>query len=325
MFLLCFSILVVFLYIFSPGILSYDSYNQLEQIKTHNFSNWHPFLHTFIEMVLLKIWNDTSVIGLFQITIFSLIWTAICHYNRNEGLKNYLLQLLVILIICFNPINFLYAITLWKDILYSYSILFVCFLLQILVDKKYKVNKKYIVLLGLSLAFMSKIRYNGLYITIVLLAVLMILLFRKVKKHYLLLFLTTLLGIGAISSLDIIFNVENNEKSAIEPKVMQYITFFIKKDKLSKKDLKSVSEIAKIDELLDSYKYSYTDELYSVINHKKYKKNQNKMIKLCLKYTFKHPILSMKFAINSSFSIIATSSLYIFKYELIYINNYSNI
>ena len=49
------------------------------------FDTSHPFFHTFIEMILMKIWNTPAVVGLFQITVFSILWTKICKYNRLEG------------------------------------------------------------------------------------------------------------------------------------------------------------------------------------------------------------------------------------------------
>ena len=42
-FLVSCAILLFFLYVFAPGILTYDSYNQLNQIRTGTFTNWHPF------------------------------------------------------------------------------------------------------------------------------------------------------------------------------------------------------------------------------------------------------------------------------------------
>ena len=53
LFFLTFLSFLAVLYILYPGILTYDSYTQLKQIETGTFSEWHPFIHTFIEMICL--------------------------------------------------------------------------------------------------------------------------------------------------------------------------------------------------------------------------------------------------------------------------------
>lgn len=294
-------ILSLFLYIFSPGILSYDSYNQLTQIKNSTFDSWHPFFHTFIEMILLKIWNNPSIIGLFQIVTFSLIWTGVCHYTRKEAnKKTIIMQIVVTILITLNPINFLYAITLWKDILYSYSILFISLLIKILIDRNYKVSKGFIVLFASTLAFLGQIRYNGLYITIILTILFSTLLYKKVKKHFVLLPLITIVGILTISSLNVLYNVKSNEKDAIEPKVMQYLTYYIKNKKISEKDLKKITKVASKKDLLKNYKDSYTDNTYGVLNHQEYSKREKILLSLCVKYTLKYPLSSIDFALKTT-------------------------
>ncbi len=300
-FTICFLILSSFLYIFSPGILSYDSYNQLTQIKNCSFDNWHPFFHTFIEMILLKFWNNPSIIGLFQIITFSLIWTGACHYTRKEdSKKTIIIQIVATILIVLNPINFLYAITLWKDILYSYFILLVSLLIKILIDKNYNTNRNFIILFAITLAFLGKIRYNGLYIAIILMVLFSLLLYKNVRKHFILLPLITILSILSISSLNILYNVKSNEKDAIEPKVMQYLTYYIKNKKISKKDLQKITKVANKKALLKNYSDSYTDNTYGIINHKEYKRQKKVLLNLCIKYSLKYPLSSMDFALKTT-------------------------
>ena len=47
-FLIPFTIFMVYLYIFNPGILRPDTFNQFHQIATSTFGNWHPFFYIFI-------------------------------------------------------------------------------------------------------------------------------------------------------------------------------------------------------------------------------------------------------------------------------------
>ena len=81
-------IFLYYLYIFDPGILRYDSYNQLNQIATNSYNNWHPFFHTFIYQIWLKIYPDIKILSIIQILIFSTIWMVICKYYRPNDLNS---------------------------------------------------------------------------------------------------------------------------------------------------------------------------------------------------------------------------------------------
>lgn len=332
-FLISCGILLFFLYIFAPGILTYDSYNQLHQISSLQFTNWHPFFHTFIEMLLLKIWNNPMIIGIFQILFFSFLWTVICKYNRGkQSTRNFIFQIILTVIICVNPINFLYSITLWKDILFSYGLLLVCFLMQLILENKVKWTTSFAFIMGLSLAFLAKIRSNGIFVVMILLVVLIVYFYKKNKTSYMFI-KVPFITIGAIlliSSLDVIYHVEDNEKDAIEPKVMQYLSYFLTKDKITSEDMKSISEIADIDELKQEYNATFSDNTYRTIDHEKYQENEWEMIKLCFKYSLKYPDMFIRFAGASTAFIwnpIFPDDGYglIFSTDISSTNNYDNL
>lgn len=302
-FLVSCAILLFFLYVFAPGILTYDSYNQLNQIRTGTFTNWHPFFHTFIELWLLKIWNNPMIIAIFQILVFSILWTIICKYNRKDkSTKNFIFQLLLTIIICINPLNFLYSITLWKDILFSYTLLLVCFLIELILDNKVKWTTSFAFIIGLSFAFLAKLRSNGFFVVIILLIIFTIYFYKKNKKSYMFIKVPAI-TIGAIlliSSLDLVYAVKDNEKDALEPKVMQYLSFFLTKDKISQADMETIAELADIEELKEEYVSTYSDNTYLAVDHEKYEEKELEMLKLCIKYSFKYPDLFIRFAFSST-------------------------
>ena len=184
-FLIPFAIFLYYLHVYDPGILSVDSYNQLHQIATGQFSNWHPFFHTFIEMICIKIYASPVSIGILQIIVFSSMWMIICKYFRDDDSephlksKIFILQVVITLLISLIPINALYSITLWKDILFSYFLMFLCFLIKVMLDKQGQVSYRFIILFSLLMAFISQIRPNGIYIVILLMIIFGIYLFRK--------------------------------------------------------------------------------------------------------------------------------------------------
>ena len=163
-----FLIFLFYLNIYNPGILTYDSFNQMHQIASNEFTNWHPFFHTFIEMLCLKIYPSPISIAILQILVFSTMWTIICNYTRVNDTSNkkfdkeFILQIIFTLFISIIPINAVYSITLWKDILFSYFLMFLCFLIKVTIDKKGHLDYKFVISLSLVMAFVAHLRSNGL-------------------------------------------------------------------------------------------------------------------------------------------------------------------
>ena len=190
-FLIPIIILSTILFAFFPGIMSYDSENQWNQVQSGQINNAHPFLTTYVIYLLSKIWNNPAVVALFQIIVFSLMWGAISLYICK---KNYKKSYIYNIILCFIPIIFIYAITLWKDILYSYFLLILSFMLLKGVDKKYDYNIVESLLIGFFLALTMLYRHNGIIVGILLLIVFIYKLFKfKVKfKKIFVLFLATI-------------------------------------------------------------------------------------------------------------------------------------
>lgn len=156
-FLIPIIIFSIYLAVFNPGTATIDTFNQFHQIASGHFTNWHPFFHTFIEMLCLKVYPSPVSICIMQILVFSTMWTVICKYNRDDG-KSLKYQLIATLIICIIPINAIYSITLWKDILFSYFMMFLCFLAKVMIDRQGKVDWRFIVLISLIMAFIAELR-----------------------------------------------------------------------------------------------------------------------------------------------------------------------
>lgn len=123
---------------------------------------------------------------ILQIFTFSVIWMVICKYNRRDSDKMFILQVVITLIISLIPINAVFSITLWKDILFSYFLMFLCFLMEVMIDRDCNLSYLFIVVFSLTMAFVCQLRPNGLIIVILLLILIAVYLF---KKSFILLFL----------------------------------------------------------------------------------------------------------------------------------------
>ena len=147
---------------FFPGLLTPDGVDQINQAATGNYKSAHPIIHSFIVGNLTKL-GGIWVPALFQIITFALIWTYLCKKlrNYNDSTANKVFQFLFTFVICILPLNFIYAIILWKDILYSYAILLLLVLIFIGIKEKFNYTIGQIILIALSCVAIMKLRYNG--------------------------------------------------------------------------------------------------------------------------------------------------------------------
>ena len=301
-----------YLYVYNPGLMTFDSFNQVHQIASGRYTNWHPFFHTFIEMILYKIYSSPISVGIFQILTFSIIWMVICKYFRNndekinladiKSDKEFIIQGIITLIICLIPINAIYSITLWKDVLFSYAILFLCFLIKVLVDKKCKVNIKFIILLGFTMACVAQLRLNGIYVIVPLLIILAYYLYRhdKTGKFFVKLPVIVIIFILLIASLNVVYNVQDNAKDATLSKTTHMLANYDLYHKLDAKDSAKFHELINETAVKDKYNTFFTDPVRNAANESVFEANKGEYIGMAVKYSLQDPIHFIKYLLSSS-------------------------
>lgn len=303
-FLIPFIVFSIYLAVFYPGIATIDTFNQLHQIASGHFTNWHPFFHTLIEMLCLKVYPSTVSVCIFQILVFSTMWMIICKYSRNEPVKNdktFRLQMIVTLIICIIPINALYSITLWKDVLFSYCLMFLCFLAKVMIDKKGNVNYKFIILLSVLMAFIANLRGNGMYVVLIVVIIYAVYLFlKKNPKMGILLIALTLTCIFMISMLDVAFDVEDNEKDAMMTKVAHMLANYDMNLEIESSDRDKIHNLIDENKVKSYYIPTGSDTTLSITDLKEFKNNKTPYIELAIKYSLKNPIHSLQYLFESS-------------------------
>ena len=205
----------LYLYIYNPGILTAASFSQLHQIATGEFTGAYPILHTIIEMICLKIYASPASIGAFQILVFSVIWMLICNYHRDDTKSDsngFVLQFIITMIVCLIPINAIYSITLSSNILFSYAVLFLCFLIKVMIDRNGQISTKLGIMIAVTLAFISGLNTFGIYISLLSLIIIMAYLFIKnnPKDTLIKLGLISVVCIFLITSLGMIYHADGN-------------------------------------------------------------------------------------------------------------------
>ncbi len=209
-------IFLLYLFVYNPGVLTVSSYSQLHQIATGEFTTAHPIFHTLIEMLLIKIFGTPLSIGAFQILVFALMWTAICKYNRDDSSQSsngFVAQFAITLVLCLIPINAVYSITLSSYVLFAYSIMCLCFLIKVMLDKKGQLDTKTIILMALTIGIMSGLNNYGIVIAIpTLIAVAYYLLKRGASEDAFVKFIgLAILCIFLIASLNFVYDVQTDK------------------------------------------------------------------------------------------------------------------
>ena len=303
-FLIPIIIFSIYLIVFNPGIATIDTFNQLHQIASNQFTNWHPFFHTFIEMLCLKVYPSTISICIFQILVFSAMWTIICKYNRDDNIQNdntFRRQAIFSVFICIIPINGLYSVTLWKDILFSYFLMFLCFLVKVMIDRNGKVNYKFIILLSVIMGIVAQLRGNGMYVVLIALAIYSIyLLIKKNTKMCVLLIILTVTCILLISSLDTAYDVKDNAKDAFMTKLAHMLADYDLNLQMDDSDRDKIHELIDKDKVRERYKPTGSDSILAITNSHNYEKDKYAYIEIALKYSLKNPIHCLKYLFGSS-------------------------
>ncbi|MFC0525288.1 DUF6020 family protein [Pontibacillus salicampi] len=181
------SIIIFSIYLmgFFPGNMSPDSMSHWRQVQSHEFSNWHPVMYTWYMILLTSIWESPAIIALSQIVILSLILGYGMYRLERSGVERKWLWLVAIIFAIF-PINGVFSIILWKDILFNAFLFLFTILIYNIVSTKGKWMSSYghLVLLGATVLGVSFLRNNGLPIFIVM-AILLIIAYRSYWKQLL--------------------------------------------------------------------------------------------------------------------------------------------
>lgn len=150
-------------FVYYPGLMSLDSLDQWRQLSAFDFNDAHPIFDTFIKYLLTRIWYSPAMIVISQIIFLVSVWYYGVKSLHRVGVGE---KILFIISIVFSilPVNFMFSISLWKDIPYSISVLLLSIILINIYDKgaTWFDDKKNYLLLGLCLLLILIFRHNGI-------------------------------------------------------------------------------------------------------------------------------------------------------------------
>jgi len=166
-----------------PGGVSDDNIWQWAQVQSGNFDNWHPVIHTMIIWLVTRIVPRYAFFLAFQIFCFSLLSGYMAATLKAWGIKAGWMIAFIITILSTNTTRdiFLYA---WKDT--AFTVLLLCLAIYmvniVLSDGKWLMKWYNVGAVAIIGALASIVRHNGIFFTIPM-AILLILLYRKATKN----------------------------------------------------------------------------------------------------------------------------------------------
>lgn len=176
---------LVFLYAFNPAILSYDSvscYSYAHQLGEISLADWQPPFYIFVLKVLLSVINSVTFVVILQDIYFAIVFMASIAFLIRIGVNNKLLIAFYIFI-TINFSNIIQLVTLWKDIPFMCSLLWLTLVIAKIVcfESEYRNKTSWYIQLVISMVFVCFFRQNGILPAIAI-AVILPVLFRKNKK-----------------------------------------------------------------------------------------------------------------------------------------------
>ena len=320
-------IFAIFFLGYYPGIIPYDGANQWNQVKSGLITNSHPFFSTYFILLLSKIHHTTTPIILFQMFMFSIIWGYFCGLVSKNSKHNVIIYIFTT-VMCLLPIISIFAISLWKDILYSYYLFMISVLLYKGVINKFKYHTRDYILFGVLLTLICNYRHNGLYVVIMYLILLSIILFikrkiitKKVLKNIGITILTFVILMVAISipkhiylnkSSKVIAKKEAKKgKKEIISLQNNYILWMMG-EHIKDGNIKNTKDIKFLNNILEIKEWKKTYDPYIInsitqsedINGKFVNQHKSKLMNIFIKYSTKYPLTIVKHYIKSDALII---------------------
>lgn len=317
-----------------PGICSPDSMDQiLQSLGMNELTNHHPIFHTLFVSIAINIGGKlgsyitgVAIYSIFQMLVLSAIFSFTIYYmaTRNVDIR---IRVVSLLFFALYPINSIYSVTMWKDILFSGVILlFIIALSEVVFNQeKFMSSKIKNVLLIFSMILVILFKNNGIYIVVLSLPFLFII----AKKYYKRLLVCSVVVItfymiwnGPV--LNLLKVKEGSPREALSIPVQQ-IARIVKNhgEVLTDKEKENINKYLPLEKLPELYVPTLSDNVKNSLNDEEFKKDKGTFVKIWAGLVLKYPITSVESFIEGSYGYWYPE--YTYWTYLTGIENYSDI
>jgi hypothetical protein len=173
---------LVYLVAFFPANMSADSLDQWEQATYGSpLNNWHPVFHTLFNRLCLTIYKSPASIALGQILFMAAVMSGWLLFLYQKGIPAKWLKWAAV-IIALIPANGIMAVTLWKDVPFTISLVWLTLAIAKIVtnDAYFKQRSAYFEV-TIALVAACLFRHNGMLVYILAVAGLLLYYFKTRK------------------------------------------------------------------------------------------------------------------------------------------------
>ena len=148
---------------FWPGLLPYDSLNQLSQAKSGIIFDDHPAINSIYMRVMLSIWDNPASPIIFRYVVLAGVAGWAIYLLRRYGVPGWAGWLLSA-VLAISPVTLTTSINLWKDVPYAILFLLMMMFILRLTTTRGAWFKKPInwILFGVVAGLMAVVRHNGI-------------------------------------------------------------------------------------------------------------------------------------------------------------------
>lgn len=278
-----------------PGLLTADSCAQVAQaIGIAELSNHHPIFHTGIITVFVNfgklIFNNINIgvafYTIFQMAIMSIIFATVIRYLSKKQAP-LAVRIIALLYYMFYPINALFSVTMWKDILFAGIIpVYAIFVIELLFNTDdFLESKKSIITYIIVSILVMFLRNNGMYIVILTTPFIIVTLLRYWKKVVPVSFIIILSFMILRTSIFSIFNIKEGSVGEMLSVPLQQIARVKKyhKEELDNETIKQIDKFFKCDNIEEKYNPILSDPVKAQLNTEYFDANKSDFIKLWIK------------------------------------------
>lgn len=177
-------VLSMYYYAFFPGAFSPDSNSQLSEALTGTYSDWHPFVHTFLFFTVpMKVFHAEEMIVFLQLVYFSAGLAYLTATVRKYGCPRWLCALETGFVLL-SPVTGNILMYPWKDCgLAIFAMAAVAHYINIILSQGVWLRKKRNILAcGLFLAFTVLMRHNAMLFVLPMIAALLVNGWKKYRR-----------------------------------------------------------------------------------------------------------------------------------------------
>lgn len=278
-----------------PGLLTSDSCTQVAQaIGRTALSSYHPVFHTTLISIFVNLGNavfnnintGVAMYTIFQMIIMAMLFSIVLKYLAKKEVPTFI-RIIVLLYYMFYPINGLFSVTMWKDILFAGIVpIFIIQCIELVFNTEEFLSKKKNIAIYIIVAVLTfLLRNNGIYVIILSLPFILIVL-RKYWKKILLIFASILVSYIAVNN--VLFSMLNIQKGSVGEMLsipLQQIARVEKyhREELEQETISQINNYFKCTNIGDKYNPIISDPVKAELNTDYFDENKVEFIKLWLK------------------------------------------